>query len=90
MGAEKQRYPQSPRGRWRKQKLRYPLGLCGEGQDRDPPQAGVSSTDGESRRGGAYHPDEISAAVLAHQFLFAVASLDDAAQPPIQHDVGAV
>lgn len=40
--------------------------------------------------GVAYHPDEISTAVLAHQLLFAIASLDDTTQPPIQHDVGAV
>lgn len=40
--------------------------------------------------GRAHHTDEIPAAVLSHQLLLATATLDDAAQPPIEHDVGAV
>lgn len=40
--------------------------------------------------GRAHHSDKIPAAVLAHQLLLATATLDDAAQPPIEHDVGAV
>lgn len=40
--------------------------------------------------GRAHHTDEIPAAVLSHQLLLAAATLDDAAQPPIEHDVGAV
>lgn len=40
--------------------------------------------------GRAHHSYEIPAAVLAHQLLLAVATLDDTSQPPIEHDVGAV
>lgn len=40
--------------------------------------------------GRAHHADEVPAAVLAHQLLLAAAALDDAAQPPVEHDVGAV
>lgn len=51
-------------------------------------------TDRERREvcgcGRAHHSDKIPAAVLAHQLLLATATLDDAAQPPVEHDVGAV
>lgn len=40
--------------------------------------------------GSAHHTDEIPSAVLAHQLLLAATTLDDAAQPPIEHDVGAI
>jgi hypothetical protein len=37
-----------------------------------------------------YHTNEIPAAILPHQLFLAAATLDDAAQPPVEHNVGAV
>lgn len=72
---------------WARSKVRgcVPGNMCMLGAER---KTGLGDIRGEWGR--AHHTDEIPAAVLSHQLLLAAATLDDAAQPPIEHNVGAV